>query len=264
MAHLHDIRLKKKFGQHFLRDHQIPLHMLDAVTINKQTNIFEIGGGDGFLTTKILMTECAKLWVFEIDESWADFLKDTIKDKRLSVFNEDILSIDFTRLQTGAPWTLLANLPYQITFPILHKLQQYRQFIDEGVIMIQEEVAQKIIKKRGRGYGLQSLFFQHYFEWKELDKIPPTAFVPPPKIFSRLLYFKPKKNIEPIPEEPRFWKFIGTCFAQPRRTIKNNFAHAQIDSSHLQPEFANARAQQLSMDQLLNLWKLCRTIYPDK
>ena len=86
--------------------------------------------------------------------------------------------------------------------------------------MIQEEVAQKIVKTSGRGYGFPSLFFQHYFEWKLLEKVPPGAFFPPPKVYSRLLYFKPKKMLQQIPDEAEFWEFIKHCFAQPRRTLK--------------------------------------------
>ena len=119
---------------------------------------------------------------------------------------------------------ILSNLPYQITFPILHLLQKNRDLLKEGVMMIQEEVAQKIVKTSGRGYGFPSLFFQHYFEWKLLQKVPPGAFLPPPKVYSRLLYFKPKKDVIQIPDEPKFWEFIKRCFAQPRRTLRNNLA----------------------------------------
>ena len=90
---------------------------------------------------------------------------------------------------------MLANLPYQVTFPILHNFQKNRHLLKEGVIMIQEEVAEKILKTSGRGYGYPSLFFQRYFTWKKLDKVPPTAFFPPPKVDSRLLYFKPRMEI---------------------------------------------------------------------
>ena len=122
--------------------------------------------------------------------------------------------------------------------------------------MIQEEVAQKIVKKSGRDYGYSSLFFQHYFELKLLDKISPGAFFPTPKVYSRLLYFKPKQNLIEIDREEEFWKFIKLCFHQPRRTLRNNLAQSHFDLSILDSEILLKRAQQLSMQDLLGIWSV--------
>lgn len=252
------IPLKKKYGQHFLRRSSYVHQMIDYVSLNENSSVFEIGGGDGFLTRIVLQEPLARFWVFEIDPDWAEHLKRTIQDPRLTVIESNILDIDFAIFEAHKPWTLLANLPYQITFPILYRLQQHRELIKEGVIMVQEEVAQKILKTHGRGYGYPSLFFQYYFEWKKLSKVPPTAFYPPPKVFSRLLYFKPKQNIVPIPDEEHFWKFIKVCFKQPRRTLKNNLIQAHIDLACIPEEVLNLRSQQLSMDDFLNLWQILR------
>lgn len=256
MAKSHGIAIKKQYGQHFLRDQSVVEHMLDQVTLTDSSSVFEIGCGDGFLTQEIVKHPLARLWIFEIDPQWAGFVKNSIKDKRLSMFIENILDLDFKRLEPFAPWTLLANLPYQITFPILHLLQKNRLLLAEGVIMVQEEVAQKIVKTSGRGYGLPSLFFQHYFEWKLLNKVPPGAFLPPPKVYSRLLYFKPRKKLVEIPNEPEFWKFIKLCFLQPRRTLRNNLNSTHYDTSHFSEEVLKLRSQQMSMQDFLKIWKV--------
>jgi len=253
------IPLKKKFGQHFLRRSSYAKQMVDHVSLDESSSVFEIGGGDGFLTRIILHKPLARLWVFEIDPHWVEYLTATIDDPRLSVFDANILDIDFSIFEEHQPWIILANLPYQITFPILYRCQQRRDLIKEGVIMVQEEVAQKILKTRGRGYGYPSLFFQHYFEWKKLSKVPPSAFYPPPKVYSRLLYFKPKKEIVPIPDEEQFWKFIKICFKQPRRTLRNNLIQAHIDFSSIPNQTLDLRGQQLGMDDFLNLWDNVRT-----
>jgi 16S rRNA (adenine1518-N6/adenine1519-N6)-dimethyltransferase len=250
------IPLKKQFGQHFLRDQKIVDHMIDAVPLNEKSAVLEIGCGDGFLTQAIIEQPIEKIWVFEIDPDWADYVREKITDERLEIFQDNILDIDFNRLKSNAPWILLSNLPYQITFPIMHLLQKNRDLFQEGVVMIQEEVAQKLVKKSGRGYGFPSLFFQHYFELKLLDKIPPTAFYPPPKVFSRLLYFKPKKKIVEIPNEPDFWKFIKLCFAQPRRTLRNNLAMTHFDASLIDEKKLALRAQQMTMQDFLHIWNL--------
>lgn len=250
----HGISLKKRYGQHFLRAPIYVVHMLSKVHLTAESSVFEIGCGDGFLTSAIQTCPFKRLWVFEIDESWAKYVEEKYPDPRMSMFTENILDVDFSRFEPYKPWTLLANLPYQVTFPILHTLQKHRHLLKEGVIMVQEEVAQKIVKKRGRGYGFSSLFFQHYFQWELLDKVPPTAFYPPPKVESRLLYFKPKETIEEIPHEDEFWQFIKRCFSQPRRTLKNNLQNFHYDFSVISDDVLALRAQQMSMQDLLKVW----------
>jgi 16S rRNA (adenine1518-N6/adenine1519-N6)-dimethyltransferase len=249
------IPLKKKYGQHFLRNQMIVDHMIEAVDLNDQSSVFEIGCGDGFLTRSILKTPIARLWVFEIDRNWVDYIKKNIQDSRLTIHHENFLDIDWQILQDHQPWIVLANLPYQVTFPILYAFQRHRHMLKEGVVMVQEEVAQKIVKQRGRGFGYVSVFLQYYFDWKLLDKVSPTDFYPPPKVYSRLLYFKPKENVAAIPHEQEFWKFIKVCFHQPRRTLRNNLKGISYNIETIDPDTLQLRAQQLSMDQLLVIWK---------
>jgi 16S rRNA (adenine1518-N6/adenine1519-N6)-dimethyltransferase len=255
----HGIPLKKQYGQHFLRDQAVVDQMLNHVMLTPQTSVFEIGSGDGFLTRSILATPIKQLWVFEIDPAWANYVRTQYPDPRMTVFEDNFLDIDFARLEPHKPWTLLANLPYQITFPILYLLQKHRALLDEGVIMVQEEVAQKIIRQRGRGYGAASLLLQYYFQWQLLAQVPPTAFYPPPKVYSRLIYFKPKRDVQPIPDEEEFWKFVKACFRQPRRTLKNNFAQTHYPIGILSEDLLHLRAQELGIGDFLNLWDLLRT-----
>lgn len=258
MVRTKGIPLKKQFGQHFLRDQHVTHVMLDAVELTETTSVFEIGCGDGFLTKAILQTPIARLWAFEIDPDWARYVQETIQDQRLRVIEQNFLDIDFTIFEPHQPWTVLANLPYQITFPILYRFQQHRSLIKEGVVMVQEEVAQKITKTRGRGYGFPSLFFQRFFQWQMIEKVPPTAFHPPPKVFSRLLYFKPKTDLVPIVDEEGFWQFIKVCFKQPRRTLRNNIIQAHYDIAKIPEDYLLLRAQQILMKDFLALWELLR------
>lgn len=258
MAQTDGIFLKKRLGQHFLRDRSVTDAMLAEVAI-KNKAILEIGCGDGFLTKAILQQPVARLHVFEIDPEWAEHVRSTISDSRLIVETADFLAVDLNVLKSDAPWIVLANLPYQVTFPILYRIQQHRTWFECGVIMIQEEVAQKIVKTGGRGYGYPALFFQHYFEWKLLRAVPADAFFPPPKVTSRLLYFKPRIIIDPIPDETQFWQFIRTCFSQPRRMLKNNFAGSVYDATKIPKQFDGLRAQQMSMHDLRMVWDAVRS-----
>lgn len=250
----HQIELKKKFGQHFLRDQRIVDHMIEAVPM-QGASILEIGPGDGFLTRSILAHPVKRLWAFEIDHDWVTYLSNSITDPRFNIIEQDILTVDFNPLAEHAPWIVLANLPYQITFGIMHLFQQHRHMLQEGVVMMQEEVAQKLVKTSGRGYGCSSLFFQYYFEFKLLDKIPPESFYPAPKVWSRLLYFKPKQNVAPIMHETEFWKFIKACFHQPRRTLRNNLSSLHYPIERLSDELLAQRAQQMDIERLLAIWQ---------
>lgn len=254
-ARAHGIELKKKYGQHFLRDHSIATEIVSSVPL-EHASVLEVGPGDGFLSREILKHPIARLWSFEIDAAWVAYLTKIIQDARFKLVEQDILTVDFAVLQEHAPWILLANLPYQITFPLLHKLQQHRHLFAEGVIMVQEEVAQKIVQKKGRGFGFTSLFFQYYFDWKLLHKVSPESFEPPPKIYSRLLYFKPKTHVAPVYQEEQFWRFIKLCFQAPRRTLRNNLISAHYDLSAVPEEMLSLRAQQMDIDQLKHLWNI--------
>lgn len=259
MVRVKGIALKKRHGQNFLRSQSVVDEMLDRVSLESSSSVFEIGCGDGFLTKSILAQSLERLWVFEIDPEWAGYVEKMLKDERLTIFTENILDIDWQKtFATYAPWTILSNLPYHISFPILHLLVEHRSLIKEGVIMVQEEVAQKILKTSGRGYGFPSIFFQHFFQWELMKKIPPSAFIPPPKVFSRLLYFKPQEFITTIPDEQEFWKFVKICFRSPRRTLRNNLMQAHFDLSRVPEEKLKKRAQQMNKDEILELWDLVR------
>jgi len=172
---------KKAFGQHFLRKQSTVDHMIDKVVITPQTSILEIGCGDGFLTKSILtQTNCKQLLVYEIDPDWSKFVEDKIKDSRLKILLQDVLQADFSMLSENKPWVVLANLPYQITFPILFLFQKNKHLFNEGVVMVQEEVAQKVVSTSGKKYTHVSMFLQYHFDWKLLEKVEPGAFTPPP------------------------------------------------------------------------------------
>jgi len=247
---------KKKFGQHFLRKQSVVDHMIEKVPITPKTTVMEIGCGDGFLTQAILsQSPCKKLLVYEIDQEWANFVKNKILDPRLEVNTSNILELDFKTLEKEKPLVLLANLPYQITFPILFLLVKNKNLFQEGVVMVQEEVAQKIVAKKGKSYSATSLFLQYHLEFELLEKVEPKSFSPPPKVNSRLVYFKPKLKIVPIKDEENFWKFLKLCFQSPRRTLLNNLKTTHFDLEKIPDEFLSLRAQQIPFEKFLEIWK---------
>ncbi len=248
------VPLQKRHGQNFLRDTKVLMDIVLAANLDKTSSVFEIGCGDGVLTRELLHQGIERLWVFEIDPAWAQQVAAGLNDQRLVMHEGDFLEADLELLASNAPWVLVANLPYHLTFSILHKIHANRHYIQRGVIMIQEEVALKITKNKGRGYGYVSLFFQYYFDWQLLVKVPPESFYPAPKVFSRVLSFVTKPDVKPIINEEKFWKFIKYCFAQPRRTLRNNLVQSSISLSLIPENLLELRAQQLQMSDFLQLW----------
>ena len=247
--------------------------MIGAVSITRDTTIIEIGCGDGFLTRAILHhTRCKELHVFEIDPEWAGFVKkkygspgpkssENANDEpgnKLRMHLTDVMEVDLDTIRRPTPVILLANLPYQITFPLFEKLRAHHGIFDEAVVMVQEEAAQKMVSTTKRSYNAMSLFLQHAFDFTLLEQVEPEAFTPPPKVTSRLVHFRPKKSRVDIPDEVNFWLFVRACFKTPRQTLRNNLKRTPYPLEKLTEEMLKLRAQQTSFDDLLGMWRVLR------
>lgn len=254
------VPLKKQLGQHFLRDEGVIERMIAHVDLRK-ASVFEIGCGDGALTTALLRQPVERLWVFEIDPDWANYVTNLCStDKRFSMHLTNVLDYDFRQqgFAEHAPWVLMANLPYNVTFPIIHVLRGMKDLLREGIIMVQEEVAQKITATGGRSLGWLSLYLQHSFVWHRLEMIKPGAFYPSPKVNSRLLHFVPRTDAPIIPDETLFWKMVKASFSKPRRMIRNNLSQTHYDITRLDETTLNLRAQQMTIDDFLRIWDILR------
>lgn len=253
-------RKKKEHGQVFLRDQGIVDSMLKNSTVTATTTVMEIGCGDGFLTRAIIeKTPCKQLQVFEIDEEWLNVVKESVKSDRLSLNLINVLDVDLrTYFSPQDPIVLLANLPYHITFPIMHLIQRNADLFSHGVVMVQEEVAQRLVAQTGRDAGAISHYFQHFFEFKLLTKVPPSAFEPQPKIFSRLVGFTPRTTLTEIEDLDNFWLFVRACFRLPRQMLHNNLKGTKYSHIELPEEFRALRAQQITTPQFIALWHYIR------
>lgn len=245
---------KKALGQNFLRKHSVVDNMINEVKITPETTVIEIGCGDGFLTQAILtQSKCKKLVCFEIDKEWASYVKARITDSRLDLRLENILDASFDTVESTAPLIMLANIPYQITFPILYMIQRSKERFADIILMVQEEVGQKLAASRGRSFSAVTMFFQHHFTIQLLEKIEPGAFVPPPKVFSRLVKLTPRQSPF-IPNEDLFWEMVKLCFRSPRQTLKNNLRTTHYDLTRLSEELLGKRSQQLTFEDFFAMW----------
>ena len=181
----------------------------------------------------------------------------------------DVLEQDFAALAGGERFRVYGNLPYYITSPILHQLFNYADQIDSIHVVIQLEVAERIVAQPGRReYGYLSAACQFYTQPRIALRLPPGAFSPPPKVKSALVEMnlpgeRARLNIGDARNETRFLKFVRTCFSQKRKTLRNNLRaisseeqiHAALTATGLR---LDARAEQLSLSQFAEMFRRLR------
>ncbi len=180
----------EKLGQHFLTDVSWQERIAQAVRIDGGVWV-EIGAGHGEMTTR-LARRASKLFAVELDPRLARRLREvTAPLKNVQIVESDVLAVDFEKLTGGARFSVYGNLPYYITSPILHRLFEHAGRIAAIHIVIQFEVAVRIVARPGnRDYGYLSVASQWFGRPEIAFRIPPGAFRPPPKVASALVSFR--------------------------------------------------------------------------
>jgi 16S rRNA (adenine1518-N6/adenine1519-N6)-dimethyltransferase len=244
--------LRQKFGQHFLSSP----HALDRIAAlicgSLKPRVLEIGPGKGALTERLL--PCAShLTAVEIDPELAAYLHARFgSTNNLELINADALDLDFTACR---PDIVGGNLPYSVATPIIERTVRLGL---PGVFLIQKEVALRLAAKPGsRDYGFLSVQTQLFSTPELIFTVPPGAFKPPPKVDSAVVTLTPCHRASElgVADTETFLRFIGACFRQKRKTLRNNLRGQFPIDGH--PE-AQLRAEQLSMEELANLWRrLC-------
>jgi 16S rRNA (adenine1518-N6/adenine1519-N6)-dimethyltransferase len=254
----------EKLGQHFLTDASWQERIAREVRIDDGVWV-EIGGGHGEMTTR-LAQRASKVKVIEIDPRLARRLREvTAPFKNVEVIESDVMAVDFKKLTGGERFSVYGNLPYYITSPILHRLFEQADRIAAIHIVIQFEVAVRIVAPPGRrDYGYLSVVSQWFGRPEIAFQIPPGAFRPPPKVDSALVSFRmPGERAKTtVTDENAFLDFVKECFAQKRKTLRNNLrARLGARTEGVLKEAglaANARAEQLTVAQLAALFQLAR------
>ncbi|MGL6125096.1 MAG: 16S rRNA (adenine(1518)-N(6)/adenine(1519)-N(6))-dimethyltransferase RsmA [Metamycoplasmataceae bacterium] len=250
----------KRFGQNFLQDEEILNKIVSSIDINNK-NIIEIGPGKGALS-KLILLKAQKLVAFEIDYNLVDFLSMEIKSKNFFLINEDFLK---TNLSNYKNYSIIANIPYNITTPILFKIFENHTNFDDVILMVQKEVAERICAKPGdNNYGKLTVTTANFANAKKLFDISPKAFFPSPKVTSSVIHLKIKKTESNVDNE-EFLIFIKICFAMRRKTLINNLKNHKNYNENLIFQFfiennlnKNVRPQMLGFDQYKNLFKILK------
>lgn len=217
-----ELNPSKGLGQNFVIDGNVCQRIVRQVEINASDIALEIGPGLGSLTLAILESE-APLIAVEIDERLAKQLPETVAahnpHAKLTVINEDALNL--TQLPAN-PTVLIANLPYNVSVPVLLNLLERFPSLREGVVMVQAEVADRLAAKPGnKDYGVPSLKGAWWADLSLAGNISRSIFWPVPNVDSKLVYFK---RHEPIGDEAfrlRVFALIDAAFSQRRKMIRS-------------------------------------------
>lgn len=243
-------QLKKSLGQNFLIDINIIRKIIQQSGIHKEAGVIEIGPGIGSLTEH-LARSANKVLAFEIDQRLIPILNEELKTyTNIEIINEDILKVDLhTTIQKHFNETeeifVVANLPYYITTPIIMKILIEKLPIQSLTVMLQKEVAERMIAEPNhKSYGSLSIATQYFTKSKIIMEVPKTVFMPQPKVTSSVLKLDIRSNPPvQVKDEQLFFEVIQAAFKHRRKTILNNLG------THFQDKYSKVEMQTI-LEQL--------------
>ena len=232
----------KRLGQHFLMDKGIMVAIIRTAEVNVQDMVLEVGPGLGEMT-KLLASKAKRVIAIELDESMVALLRDRLADcENIVLLRGDALKFDFLResRKWGEKLKVVSNLPYNISTQLLFRLVEMREAISGMTLMLQREVAERIVAIPGeKQYGILSILIQLYCDTSIRFIVPPSTFYPRPKVESAVVRFdflqEPRVEIE---DEAIFRKVVKASFGHRRKTLKNALKHAA---------FFNVKGEEIEM-----------------
>ena len=264
----YQFNFQKKFGQNFLINTAILEEIIDAAQITKDDFVLEIGPGIGTMT-QYLCESAREVVAVEIDTNLIPILQDTLQEyDNVEVLNQDILKVDINRLAEekngGRPIKVVANLPYYITTPIIMGLFESHVPIDSITIMVQKEVADRMQVGPGtKDYGALSLAVQYYAKPEIVVNVPPSCFMPQPKVGSAVIRLtRHEKPPVDVADEKLMFQVIRGSFNQRRKTLANglnNYGGIPLAKELIQESIeelgvpVNIRGEALTLEQFATL-----------
>ena len=222
----HGFRFSKSLGQNFLVADWVPRQIAEAAGLDEGTGVLEIGPGIGCLTAE-LSRSAGKVLAVELDRTLAPILAETLEGRdNVELLYGDVMKQDLRALaeEKLAPLrpVVCANLPYQVTSPVLTALLEAGCY-EQITVMIQREVARRICAKAGEeAYGAFSLFVRWHAEPEILFDVPPGCFIPQPKVTSSVIRLTPRQTPPvAVQDEALLFRLIRAAFNQRRKTLAN-------------------------------------------
>lgn len=249
----------KSLGQNFLHDTNILKKIVNLGNLDKQNDeVIEIGPGLGSLTVHLSQHSKA-VYAIEKDKRLMALLKKNLENtKNVSIINQDALKMDFTGF-SDRKLKLIANLPYNISTPLLFKIFGEREFFSKIVVMLQKEVGERICSgKDSKSYGALSVLFQNHFDTKLNFTVKPDAFKPRPKVDSVVISMRPLERPRYHVDNDDFFKnFLKSAFSTRRKMIGNSLSRnfeKEIIKTGLETAGIDTkrRAENLSVEEFVN------------
>lgn len=250
-------RAKKSLGQNFLRDSNVAQKIVRLFDAKNTDAVVEIGPGKGALTSLLLET-LSHITVIELDNELAPFLKEQFGEK-ITVIHQDILSVSMQELreQVGSPIRLLGNIPYNITTPILFHVVDSLPAVKDFTVMMQTEVAQRIVAKpRTKEYGILSVFLQYYCTPKIQFSVSRNSFFPVPNVSSTIVHLDfEKQNTLKAEHNDLFRKIVRGTFGKRRKTLRNGLRGINVPIAEFERLSVDLelRPEELSVDDFVRL-----------
>jgi len=249
---------RKRFGQNFLIDNGVIDLIIQSINPQPDQTLVEIGPGLGALTLPLLK-KAGKLNVIELDRDVIPLLQKTCAGAGdLIVHNVDVLQFDFNTLVTeGKKLRLIGNLPYNISTPILFKLLEHAEHINDMFFMLQKEVVKRMAAVPDNGaYGRLSIMLQYHCKVTELFTVPPQAFDPAPKVDSAIINLQPRAPECPVSNYALLEKVVKQAFSTRRKTIRNTLKSVcsaeDLEAAGINPALRPENISPLSYYQLTN------------
>ncbi len=263
-----NFKFSKALGQNFLIDGNIIRKIVSDSDITKEDVVLEIGPGFGSLTEELAMNANIVVAV-EKDSRLMEVLDFTLKDfTNVNIINEDILKVNIKEIKEkfspNRKLKVVANLPYYITTPIIEYLIDNKEYIDSITVMVQEEVARRMVsKKDSKDYGSLSLYIDYNSNAKIIVKAPKNIFMPSPKVDSAVVKLE-LQNKDFGVDETLLFKLIRSGFTKRRKNILNSLTtgFANIDKELLAKTLEklnldkNLRAENLSLEDYVEIIKI--------
>lgn len=260
------IKFNKSLGQNFLIDKSVLDDAIFASGIDENYGVLEIGPGIGTLTCEI-SKYAKKVVAIELDRSIASYLKDAfVAYNNVEIIQGDALKTDLSKLIEehffGMPVVVIANLPYYITTPLIMKFLEEDLPFESVTVMIQKEVADRIVSLPGRKeYGALSVAVQYYSDPEIIRTVSPDCFMPPPKVTSAVIKMDIKNHKKPqVSDEKKFFRVVKAAFGQRRKTLVNalssNFKMCKDDIENIVKNVTGSekiRGEQLLLGQFIQI-----------
>ena len=237
-----DIKMSKKLGQNFLIKRGIVDEIVHAAELTSGEPVLEVGPGIGTLTQGLAQSG-ADVTAIELDRRLLEVLDTTLASyDNVRIIHGDVLKLDVPSIMNHKPFKVVANLPYYITTPIIMSLLESKLPIERLVVMVQKEVALRMVAKPGtKDYGALSVAVQYYTEPDIVLDVPPKSFLPAPAVTSSVMrcVLRDKPPVDVI-DEKLFFRVVKAGFAQRRKTFANTMKTTGLSKDRIEELLAKA------------------------